>query len=357
MKMWVFFLVVLLVTGCARTESPAPSATPTPAPSQPEASGPSFKTSDEAVEAVIALMNSGRFAEGVAVSDLGLREYPTSFQLLANKATCLLQLQQFQEGYETFGKAAELAPADAKWTLLTQQARCAKEMGLRGRSEQLYGEAEKQLARDSAPLSIYVEQLYRLRAENLAQDLRHKESIPYYTKAMEVPGSDATKALIGRALAFSATGNEASFKADLAALEKISPDLAETVREEAAAARDLSPEERALQEGVQLLRAGRYEEALVRLDEAIEAYPNSADAYRFKGSALQNLKRFPAAVEAYSRSYSIDENEASLYNRATCYIGLGDLDKAKSDLDTFLEISQSPEEKEKARKILELLDQ
>ena len=71
-----------------------------------------------------------------------------------------------------------------------------------------------------------------------------------------------------------------------------------------------------------LLDTSRPEEALVRIDEAIDADPGSHVAYRLKGRALDQLGQKDEAVEAYRKAISINEKDTwSMNNMALIMIG------------------------------------
>jgi len=70
------------------------------------------------------------------------------------------------------------------------------------------------------------------------------------------------------------------------------------------------------------LDTGRSEEALVRIDEAIDVDPGSSVAYRLKGRALDQLGRADEAIASYREAIAIDEDDAwSMNNMALVMIG------------------------------------
>jgi Flp pilus assembly protein TadD len=71
-----------------------------------------------------------------------------------------------------------------------------------------------------------------------------------------------------------------------------------------------------------LLDTGRPEEALVRIDEAIDKDPGSNVAYRLKGRALDQLGRNGEAIESYREAIGINDHDAwSMNNMALIMIG------------------------------------
>ena len=70
--------------------------------------------------------------------------------------------------------------------------------------------------------------------------------------------------------------------------------------------------------GINLLRAGRYEEAIEAIDMAIEIDPNNAAAWRNKGTALGRQGKDVMALRAITRALELDpDNAASWHNKAT----------------------------------------
>jgi Flp pilus assembly protein TadD len=63
-----------------------------------------------------------------------------------------------------------------------------------------------------------------------------------------------------------------------------------------------------------LLDTGRAEEALGRIDAALEKDPGSNVAYRLKGRALAQLGRGDEAIESYRRAISLDEKDVWAMN-------------------------------------------
>lgn len=353
MRIWGLFFLAFLLAGCAK--GPAPAATPSPQQTAQAQAPRQFGTADEAVLAVYDQMTKGDFAEGARLSEIAVKQYPGNLKLLTNHGSCLFQLQKFEDAYHCFEKARPLAAPEGEWTLALQQARSAMELGQRSKAEELFAQATSLLKKDTNAAENFVEQLYRMRAKNLVNDLRYKESLPFFTKAMEYRKPNLS-ALMGRAVTYSLMGDDKNYQADLTAVAKLDPKAAaalkEAVKQSKAAVR---PEDPALKEGLYHLRAGEFEKAIASLDKALEKNPKSAGAYRYKGSALQSLKRYKEAIDAYNSSYSLNKNEVALYNRALCYVKLDQIDKAEDDLRTFLTISTSPVEKEKAQKMLELI--
>jgi len=91
-----------------------------------------------------------------------------------------------------------------------------------------------------------------------------------------------------------------------------------------------------------LLDTGRPEEALVRIDEAIDVDPGSNVACRLKGRALDQLGRKDGAIESYKHAISIDEKDAwSMNNMALILIGEGRYEDALLPLSRATQIDSN----------------
>lgn len=350
-------LTLGLLVGCSTsdapsTQSPTPKATvAVKAPSKPEVPA----TMDEAILAVNKFTSSGQYDKAVELATLSLEKYPESYALMVNRGAILLEQKQVERALKDFEEALKFAPEEAKWTVVSQKARCQVGLGQRAAAEKTFAEAAKLMKKSPEVVPVFAEQLWRLRADNLADDLRYKEAVVCYTETLKVDPK-SLKALAGRALAYSELKDEKNFKADLAVMEKLQPGLAEAVRGEAK--RRASPEyaqERLLGDGLGKLRAKDYKGALAEFDRVLAKSPKNGAAHQKRGSALQSLKRYDDAVKAYSRSFEIQGDEVSLFNRAICYLNLKKTAEAKADLEKFVKVSKSPKEIETAKLLLKSL--
>ncbi len=60
------------------------------------------------------------------------------------------------------------------------------------------------------------------------------------------------------------------------------------------------------EKGVALFNERRYSEMISELNEAIDANGESAEAYFYKGKALEELKNYGAALNAYTTTAKLD---------------------------------------------------
>ncbi|HIK29382.1 MAG: tetratricopeptide repeat protein [Oscillatoriaceae bacterium SKW80] len=73
-------------------------------------------------------------------------------------------------------------------------------------------------------------------------------------------------------------------------------------------------------QGKDFFLEGRYEEALKVYEQAIEADPESYEAWCGKGIALTKMKRFTEAIQAFNQSIRLNSEYAeSWYEKARCY--------------------------------------
>ncbi len=93
---------------------------------------------------------------------------------------------------------------------------------------------------------------------------------------------------------------------------------------------------RALLKGERLIREGKHEAAVAKLEEATRLLPREARAWNFLGLAYQGSDRFADAIRAYQEALALDHNLAAVhYNLGCLYLERGDLEAAIDALTTF----------------------
>ena len=71
--------------------------------------------------------------------------------------------------------------------------------------------------------------------------------------------------------------------------------------------------------GTNLLKAGRYREAIPHFDEAIRLNPRHAEAYNNRGNAYKNLGQYQRAIQDYDEAIRLNPRDADAYsNRGNC---------------------------------------
>lgn len=302
--------------------------------------------------AVNELTSQGNFEGAIAKAGEALKQFPKSHLLYINRGSTLVHIERYEEAREDLNEALELSPPEMHWTIELLLARAEAGLGSAARAEEHFAKAAELMAKDPEPNPAFAEQLWRLRGMTLAADMRHKEAVQSFSKAMEVQ-PDNMRALAGRALSYAAIKDSANFDNDLKLIEQANPELAQALREEAEANNaSESTAEGLTMKGLAKLRAGDHEAAISFFDRAIKMDPRFAQAFQKKGSSLQSLKRHAEAVECYTKSYQLQSDEVSLFNRAICYLNMGKLDQGKADLEKFVKVSKSPPEIEKAKALL-----
>lgn len=77
--------------------------------------------------------------------------------------------------------------------------------------------------------------------------------------------------------------------------------------------------------GVELEDAGKFEDAIISYDKALELDPNDTDTWCSKGNALASLQRFRLAIKSYDQAIKIDPgNNAALNNKSYALHKIGD---------------------------------
>jgi outer membrane protein OmpA-like peptidoglycan-associated protein/Tol biopolymer transport system component len=83
---------------------------------------------------------------------------------------------------------------------------------------------------------------------------------------------------------------------------------------------------------------GRYEDALIQLNEALKVYPSYVDAMLSQAGILGELKRYSESVQAYERAFAADPEYAKEYYLpyAINLTGKGDFEKGLEAVEIFL---------------------
>lgn len=85
---------------------------------------------------------------------------------------------------------------------------------------------------------------------------------------------------------------------------------------------------------------GNYEQAISDFDKAIEINPIYVEAYNKRGLTNYMLKNYAEAVFDFSKAIKIDPNSYDSYvGRCYCYEELGQMDKAKEDVEKAQQLS------------------
>ena len=97
-------------------------------------------------------------------------------------------------------------------------------------------------------------------------------------------------------------------------------------------------------EALQLYLDGRFYEALVFINRALEYSSTNANAWNNKAIILQDLKRFDEALNGYDRAMELGSSEIYTHNKATCLIDYSRELRENEDFQESLErICQSLE--------------
>jgi tetratricopeptide (TPR) repeat protein len=84
-----------------------------------------------------------------------------------------------------------------------------------------------------------------------------------------------------------------------------------------------------------------YRGELEDANKGFQLEPGNPGGYlRRMGAALEGLRRFEDAIEAYGKAIQLNSRDKdTLYNRANCYIELSDFTRALDDLNRVLELA------------------
>jgi tetratricopeptide (TPR) repeat protein len=88
-----------------------------------------------------------------------------------------------------------------------------------------------------------------------------------------------------------------------------------------------------------LMKLGSGEKAFEEIKRATALESNYATAWQYRGELEMEAKNYPAAIESLTRAFSINQTEAALQKRETCYRLLGWLRKADEDHRALQELT------------------
>jgi tetratricopeptide (TPR) repeat protein len=233
----------------------------------------------------------------------GLRKYPKSFSLYANRANLWILTGDFVQAAGDLSKALDhLEPGSPnEWAIRLNRGTCYVRLEQYARANRDFEKALSSAPRDADAVILAKGYFYRALANIDCDD---DSALKDARKAVELDPQQPQ-------------------------YRKLAQDLA---------IGQLSPEALELgQEIASNLQSGNWEGALAAADRMLKLEPGSAKGWQMKGAALHQLGRYDEELDALSRSIKIDGNEVALFNRAACYIALGKVEEAKNDLHEFLQ--------------------
>jgi tetratricopeptide (TPR) repeat protein len=88
-----------------------------------------------------------------------------------------------------------------------------------------------------------------------------------------------------------------------------------------------------------LLSAANTNDAVAKIEELIECYPNESELHEAHGTVLAGLERYESAIQAFDRSLELKPGQANVLNsRAHCWRQLNAFDSAISDLNEAIKL-------------------
>lgn len=341
----------LVLTGCSTppTAAPSPSASVSASPAAEASPG----TEEQAIRRIDALGGSGEFLQARETADAALLRWPKSWQLLAQRGGAKQMLSEPEAASVDFTASLKLAPADQKWRLLNSRAQCYANLARRDEAEKDFAAALKSAGKGADPRRIQM--IHHMRGRNLLEAMQYKKAIPSFDAALKLAPDDH-EALGMRALCYHRLGDKKRFQADLAALRKLNKTTAESLEHQISQTEGLSPSNREVLAGLEQMQAGNQKAAESSFDRAVQLDPKNYEAWDKKGALAQHRQRWAEAIKSYDRALALQRHEATLYNRANCYLKLEKTKEARADFEEFLRIGTNQEALETARRTLADLD-
>ena len=94
-----------------------------------------------------------------------------------------------------------------------------------------------------------------------------------------------------------------------------------------------------LDQGIELVKKLKFEEAIEILDEYLEVNPINLDAWYFKATAFHNLHQYEEEIQCYDKIVGIKPDEAAWYNKGFALGLLGRYSEAIDCYENLLEIN------------------
>lgn len=110
--------------------------------------------------------------------------------------------------------------------------------------------------------------------------------------------------------------------------------------------------------GMAFFAMNNLDAAIEDFELSIQADPNAFRSYYYKGITLSVMKKYPEAIECYSKSLELNEFQAHTnFRRASAYYEIGEYEKSMTDLDAALKLGMNPNEcKTLQEKLVKKLD-
>jgi tetratricopeptide (TPR) repeat protein len=294
---------------------------------------------------------------------LQVKENPAT---LVQRAMCRRHLHRWTEALADLHRAEEIAPDDPFVT------RCAKLFGRLSKFLAEVRDLDAQLAVSPKDAALLADRsLLFLRGEDFELALEDSEAAEKLAPWAMRPKLFASIALLrlGRADAAQKRSVRKSLR-----IESLTPEFLETISrldseisaertnaelyavrtwqlneigqpalalQDAESAAQLDPKSASVsaEKAYALMKLGSGEKAFEEIKRATALDSNYATAWQYRGELEMEAKNYPAAIESFTRAFSINQTEAALQKRETCYRLLGWLRKADEDHRALQELT------------------
>jgi tetratricopeptide (TPR) repeat protein len=255
------------------------------------------------------LVESGNPAAGVEESSTAIALWPKYAAAYSNRGAGLAMLHRYDEALADLNKAIELRPEYA--SAYANRGNVYLDTGR-------YEEAVRDFTK-AAIISPKLASAYRSRGVALFHLKQYDGALSDLDHAIELKRG-YFDAYSSRGSVYLALGRLSDALADCDRAVELKPDSAQAFCNRA----------------VVLSRMGQHERAILDYTSAIELDPKRPEFYNDRGVAFAMTGRRREAVQDYSRAIELNPGySAALVNRATDYVHLGELDKARADLKAF----------------------
>jgi tetratricopeptide (TPR) repeat protein len=280
----------------------------------------------KAYQQALALTEGGQYDDAYKILQNILNEYPSFYIAWLDLGNALLFMGKNEEAYNAYlefeKNTNDTAELSKSWH---SRANVLLRQGKKEKALNLYEETLKVCTDEFNPLIMI--------SQALIDNKDYDEAITYIEKALSLDLSYPQRII--------------AYKVKLRTLEKQGKtEEAENIKLE------IEKVEECLQffsKGLEYGKLGHYEKALQKFNRVIEIEPKNSGAYYNKGYALELMRKFPDALDCYSKSISLNpeaENAKTAYSRCAYNVGVqlrsdGESEKAIEYFDRALEYNPS----------------
>ena len=236
---------------------------------------------------IIALMNSGNFAQAVKAAKVGMKKFPDEINFASFAGAALAQMGKTREAIPYFTKALKHRPGDIGLQDNLIQAKI-----LSGQHDQARALIDKLVPKRTNPA-----QLFHLKASSYMQVQEFEATIKAATQAVTADPSHAASYNL-RGVALTALHRDEESMKDFEKAHELTPN-------------DPDP---LANMSLPLSRLNRQDEVITRLEQALQLHPTHMNSLHSYAIQLAQIGQIDEAVKVYKRILDLDPLHGEAYS-------------------------------------------